>query len=98
VADGLPVGGVLFDLLDWTPAGAADVRALLDDLGLTCASTHNGLRAFTAEALPATVELNRIMGSRLLAHASVLPVPNLDGWSRLAAQLTEIADGCGPSA
>jgi sugar phosphate isomerase/epimerase len=77
--------------LDWTPAGAADVRALLDDLGLTCASTHNGLRAFTAEALPATVELNRIVGSRLLALASVPPVPGLDGWRRLAEQLTGIA-------
>jgi sugar phosphate isomerase/epimerase len=77
--------------LDWTPAAAADVRGLLDDLGLTCASTHNGLRAFTAEPLPRTVELNRIVGSRLLALASVPPIADLDGWSRLAEQLTEIA-------
>ena len=33
----------------WTPAQAKDVRKLLDDLGITCRSTHNNGMAVTPE-------------------------------------------------
>lgn len=82
--------------LDWTPSAARDIRAQLDDLGIVCRSTHNGLRAFTPEALPGTIELNQIIGSASLVVASVPPVPDLESWKTLAGQLTAIADRLRP--
>src|SRR5438874_792366 len=32
---------------DWTPGYVKDVKKLLDDLGISCLSTHNGDRSFT---------------------------------------------------
>src|SRR5687768_16037349 len=35
----------------WTPAYAKEVRALLDDLGVKCMSTHNGANVFAEGGL-----------------------------------------------
>lgn len=82
--------------LDWPLAEARDVRALLDDLGLACSSTHNGLRAFTSQALGKTVELNHVLGSPYAIVASVPPVSGLEGWKQVSGQLTDVAERLRP--
>jgi sugar phosphate isomerase/epimerase len=82
--------------LNWTPEYARDIRAHLDSLGLVCRSTHNGMRAFTADALPATVELNRILGSDLAVVASVPAIADLDGWRRAAEAFADVAERLRP--
>ena len=82
--------------LDWTPAYARDVRRRLDALGLTCCSTHNGMRAFTEDALPKTVELNHILGSPFAIVASVPPVTTLDGWKAASDAFAGVADRLRP--
>ncbi|MEO7649215.1 MAG: sugar phosphate isomerase/epimerase, partial [Bryobacteraceae bacterium] len=54
----------------WTPAYAKEVRKLLDDLGIVCFSTHNGSSSFTPENLSKAIELNTILGSKLVVMAS----------------------------
>src|SRR5262245_30274981 len=44
----------------WTPQQAKEIRALLDELGVRCYSTHNDSKSFTAENLPHAIELNQI--------------------------------------
>jgi sugar phosphate isomerase/epimerase len=82
--------------LDWTLDRARTVRRTLDDLGLTCASTHNGMRAFTPEALAKTVELNHILGSPVAIVASVPPVATLDGWRAESDRFAGVADALRP--
>jgi sugar phosphate isomerase/epimerase len=73
VAMGYETVEIFSTYLDWTPDYAREVRGRLDDLGMTCCSTHNGMRAFTDEALPGTAELNHILGSPFAIVASVPP-------------------------
>jgi sugar phosphate isomerase/epimerase len=73
---------------DWTPAHAKEIRGLLDGLGLRCFSTHNRRAQLEADALPATVELNRILGSRYAVMASPGEVKDDDGWKGVADLLT----------
>jgi sugar phosphate isomerase/epimerase len=77
--------------LDWTLDHAREVRAKLDALGLACSSTHNGMRAFAAERLPQTVELNHILGSRMAVVASVPPISDLDGWQKASDAFADVA-------
>jgi sugar phosphate isomerase/epimerase len=81
---------------EWTPAQAKDVRKLLDDLGIECRSTHNNGPSFTADGLKKAIELNQIIGSKYLIMASPGRVTGLDGWEKLAGQLTQIADRLRP--
>src|SRR4051794_6284187 len=65
----------------WTPAQTKDVRTLLDDLGIRCASTHNGPNAFTGDGIAKAIELNNILGAKYIVMASAGRVePGLDGW------------------
>lgn len=82
--------------LDWTLDEARAVRARIDALGLTCASTHNGMRAFTPEAFDKTVELNHILGSPFVIVASIPPVAALDGWKRAADAFADVAERLRP--
>jgi sugar phosphate isomerase/epimerase len=82
--------------LNWMLPYARDVRAHLDDLGLACRSTHNGMRAFTPEALAKTVELNAILGSELAVIASVPAIADLDGWRRAADDFAEVSQRLRP--
>src|SRR5437899_9120903 len=45
---------------DWTPAYAKEVRKLLDDLGIRCLSTHNGVKSFSGDGIEHAIELNNI--------------------------------------
>jgi sugar phosphate isomerase/epimerase len=76
---------------DWTPEHARQMRKLMDDLGIRCYSTHNNIQNYNAGALPKAIELNQILGSRYLVLASAGRVTSLDGWKKVAAQLTEFS-------
>jgi len=45
---------------------AAELRAMLDDVGLRCCGTHIGLDTLLGNELPRTVEFNRVLGNRYL--------------------------------
>lgn len=80
----------------WTPAFAKDVRRQLDDLGIRCLSTHNGIASFTGDGLKKAIELNQIIGSRVLVLASPPRITDLAGWKGLADQMTAVADTLRP--
>jgi len=80
----------------WTDAYAKDVRKLLDDLGIRCLSTHNDSPSFTPENLPRAMELNQIIGSKLIVMASAGRVQGLDGWKGVAERLNQAADKLKP--
>lgn len=73
---------------DWTPEYAKEVRKLLDDQNIRCFSTHNGAKSFTPENLPKAIELNQIIGSKLIIMASAGRVEGLDGWKKVAETLS----------
>ena len=55
----------------WKFSYAKEIRTMLDDLGLRCYSTHNGLGSLTAgETMDRAIELNQILGSRIIVLAS----------------------------
>src|SRR5277367_1381502 len=54
---------------EWTPAYSKDVRKVLDDLGVKCVSTHNGSNNFLDGNLPRTIELNQILGCKIIVMA-----------------------------
>ena len=74
--------------LDWTPQQAREMRRVLDDAGIHCWSTHNGLDSF-GDKLPHAIELNRIIGSRYVVLAHPGEVQGLDGYKRIADRLNE---------
>jgi sugar phosphate isomerase/epimerase len=71
----------------WTPERAKEVRAILDDAGIRCNSTHNGLESFSASGLPHAMELNHILGSHYIVLASAGDVKVLDGYRKAAETL-----------
>ncbi len=73
----------------WTPSYAKEVRKLQDDLGIVCFSTHNGSPSFMPENLDKAIELNTILGSKLVVMASAGKVEDLDGWKTVAERLTQ---------
>ncbi|MGH8248110.1 MAG: sugar phosphate isomerase/epimerase family protein, partial [Gammaproteobacteria bacterium] len=82
---------------EWTLAQAKEMRALLDDLGIRCFSTHNGARSFTPENLPHAIELNQALGSRWVVMAGAGRVENLDGWKAVAERLNQAAEKMKPA-
>jgi len=79
--------------LKWTDDYARQVRKLLDDLGIRCLSTHNDSQSFETANLAHTIELNRIIGSKLVVMAHPGHVPsNLDGWKAVAERLNVAAE------
>jgi sugar phosphate isomerase/epimerase len=74
----------------WTMPYAKEVRSRLDDLGLRCLSTHNGLASFApGDGLGRAIELNQILGARQLVLASAGREPRgADGWKKLCEQLS----------
>lgn len=77
---------------DWTPDYAKEVRKTLDEAGIKCFSTHNGLKSVTAEGLPKAIELNQIIGSKNIIVASAGKVDGLDGWKKVAETLSSASD------
>jgi sugar phosphate isomerase/epimerase len=75
----------------WTPDYTKEIRKLLDDLGIRCLSTHNGAESLAPENISRAIELNTILGCRYVVMASGGRVDGLDGWKRLAEQLSQAA-------
>jgi sugar phosphate isomerase/epimerase len=82
---------------DWTTNQAKDMRKLMDDLGIRCNSTHNNQPSFTADGLPKAMELNKILGSQYIVMASAGRVVGLDGWKKVADQLTDASEKLKPA-
>jgi sugar phosphate isomerase/epimerase len=80
----------------WTPQYAADVKKLMDDIGVKCLSTHNNQPSFTADGLQKAIDLNRAIGSKAIIMASVPQISSIDGWKALGEQLTAVAEKLKP--
>jgi sugar phosphate isomerase/epimerase len=80
----------------WTPEQAKDVRKLLDDLGIRCHSTHNGIEALKPEGIAKAIDLNQIIGATYIVLASAGRVNGLDGWKAVGDTLTQAAEKLRP--
>jgi sugar phosphate isomerase/epimerase len=72
---------------------AQELRTMLDDLGLKCCGTHTGIQTLLGDALPATVEFNRILGNEFLIVPG-LPherTANKAAWLETAHLMNEIS-------
>jgi len=77
---------------DWTTEYARQVRAELDELGIRCYSTHNGLNSFIPEGIGKAIDLNKILGTRYIVLAHPGEVSGLDGYKRVAETLNKAND------
>ena len=77
---------------NWTPEQAKDVRKLLDDLGIKCLSTHNGVNAISDKLIQQAIDLNGTIGSKAIIIASPPKVQGVDGWKSFAEALTKAAE------
>jgi sugar phosphate isomerase/epimerase len=79
---------------NWSMPYAKEVRALMDDLGLRCYSTHNSIASFTpGGGAGKAIELNQILGARILVLASAPNgVAGLEAWKKLCGQLTTASE------
>jgi sugar phosphate isomerase/epimerase len=76
---------------------AADLRKLLDDLGLACCGMHLDLKALSSDNLPRTIENNQVLGSRFLNVAGAKEqVGSQAGIQELAEVLNQSAAACRP--
>jgi len=82
---------------NWDLAKAKEIRRVMDDTGITCYSTHNGARTFTPEAVGHAIELNRILGSKLIIMASAGKVEDIAGWKAVADRLNAGAEKMKPA-
>jgi sugar phosphate isomerase/epimerase len=72
----------------WTLDQAKSVRKLMDDLGIRCNSTHNGLASFTGDGIAKAIDLNHAIGSKFIVCASAGNPRSIDGWSKVADTLS----------
>ena len=68
---------------DWTADEAKQVRKQLNNLGIKCYSTHNGLQSFTPEGLGKAIELNKILGTEYIVLAHPGEISTLDEWRHI---------------
>ena len=75
--------------LGWTIPYAKTVRTMLDDLGMRCYSTHNGIASLVpGDTMTKAIEINQVLGSRMIVLASPpMQASGPDDWKKLAAQL-----------
>jgi sugar phosphate isomerase/epimerase len=82
---------------EWSDAQAKQMRKVLDELGIHCYSTHNGLDNFGADKIGRAGELNQILGSKYMVLAWSDPKTDMDGWKALAEKLNAAADTLQPA-
>jgi sugar phosphate isomerase/epimerase len=82
---------------DWTLDYAKQVRKLLDDLGIKCYSTHNSAASFAPENIAKAIELNQIIGSKIVVMASSGKVDGIDGWKKVAERLNQGSEKMKPA-
>jgi len=73
----------------WSDEEAKNVRKQLDDLGMRCYSTHNGLQSFSQNGIGRAIELNKILGGKYVVLASPGRVNTLDDYKRVADTLNQ---------
>jgi sugar phosphate isomerase/epimerase len=70
---------------DWSLDQTKDMKKLLDDLGIKCHSTHNGMASFQPANLQKTIDLNHALGGTYVVMASSnVRGANPDDWKKLA--------------
>jgi sugar phosphate isomerase/epimerase len=77
---------------------AAELRKMLDDLGLKCCGTHTGLQTLLGEAFSGTVEFNQILGNKYLV-VSWLPEEHTNSraaWLETAKIFNQVAVNLNP--
>jgi sugar phosphate isomerase/epimerase len=77
---------------EWKPDYAKEVRKLLDDLKIRCLSTHNSASSFAGPGLDHAIELNQILGSKIIVMASPGRITTMDGWKKVAETLNQAAE------
>jgi sugar phosphate isomerase/epimerase len=82
---------------DWTDAQAKQMRKLMDDLGIRCNSTHNGMEQFSAKNINRARDLNLILGSKYVVLAWSDPKTDMEGWKALADTLNAAAETLEPA-
>ena len=82
---------------DWTDAQAKRMRKLMDELGIRCNSTHNGMEQFSAKNINRARDLNLILGSKYVVLAWSDPKTGPDGWKAVADTLNSAAETLEPS-
>lgn len=84
------------DSVEWQGMGAAELRRLLDDNGLTCCGIHLRTEALVGDNLQRTIELNEALGNRfLIVAADKQRVSSLEGIRELGGILEAAADTVG---
>jgi sugar phosphate isomerase/epimerase len=69
----------------WSMDQSKEVKKLMDDLGIRCNSTHNGMNAFTGDGIQKAIDLNHAIGSKFVVMASAGRVdPGIAGWNKVA--------------
>ena len=81
----------------WTPDHAKEMRKVLDDTGLRCLSTHNGMIAFQKDNLQKTIDLNHTLGVKYVVCASAGNPKTLDGWRTLSETLSTAMETLRPA-
>ena len=81
---------------DWSTTQAKDMRKLMDELGISCHSTHNDEANFGPEKIGHATEVNKILGTKYMVQAWSDPKPDADGWKALAEKLNAAADKLAP--
>lgn len=77
----------------WDANRAKEMRKVLDDTGLKCYSTHNGNQSYDPANIDKAIELNSIIGSKMIIMASAGRVENgIDGWKTVAEKLAKGAE------
>ena len=74
---------------EWTIDYAKQVRSRLDNLGIKCYSTHNGLKSYQGDGIDRAMELNGILGTRYIVLASAGDPKAIDGWKQVADTLNK---------
>jgi sugar phosphate isomerase/epimerase len=81
----------------WTAPYTKEVRAQLDDLGMRCLSTHNGMESFVpGEKIAHSIELNQILGCRYLICAGAGNPKGVEGWKGVCEKFTKAVEELKP--
>lgn len=78
---------------NWTTDKAKEMRKVLDEVGLKCYSTHNGANSFDPANYQKAIDLNSILGSKIIVLASAgRKITGIDDWKLVAESLSKGAD------
>ena len=82
------------DFAGYYDYSAAELRKMLDDLGLKCCGTHIQLDTLLGDALPATAEFNLTLGNKYLVVPWLVEKyrDTSEAWKKTADLFSEIAD------